>query len=136
MASRSASGGRSSSSREGTAKAMVTDQITQAILSTSNLIHLMQQSSPAQAQLSKLPRNLLSKASVVKNTGQVLNQMPRVISCLDGHMENGLQSVPHLNTVNQLLENIESCQLKPLSKSPLPQVVREPNQNLVSDLQN
>uniref|UniRef100_A0A7N0RDS1 BLOC-1-related complex subunit 7 n=1 Tax=Kalanchoe fedtschenkoi TaxID=63787 RepID=A0A7N0RDS1_KALFE len=127
MASRSTSGGRSSSSREGTAKAMVTDQITQAILSTSNVIHLMQQSSPAQAQLSKLPRNLLAKASVIKNTGQVLDQMPRVISSLDSYMENGLQSVPHLKTVNQLLENIENFQLRPLSESPLPQMVREPN---------
>ncbi|KAK7854268.1 tobamovirus multiplication protein 2b [Quercus suber] len=32
------------SSREGTAKAMVADQISQAVQSTSNLLHLMQQS--------------------------------------------------------------------------------------------
>ncbi|KAF5960106.1 hypothetical protein HYC85_001315 [Camellia sinensis] len=89
-------GGRAaSSSREGSAKAM--------------------------AQLIKLPKNLLAKTSTIKNTGLVLEQMPRVISSLDAHMENGLQSVPHLKTVIQLLANIESCQLKSLSKAPLSQ---------------
>ncbi|CAL5429543.1 unnamed protein product [Camellia sinensis] len=146
-------GGRAaSSSREGSAKAMVADQISQAVQSTSNLLHLMQQSSPSQAQLIKLPKNLLAKTSTIKNTGLVLEQMPRVISSLDAHMENGLQShvklepvmptlllmktymvvccawreffesdVPHLKTVIQLLANIESCQLKSLSKAPLSQ---------------
>ncbi|KAG8637850.1 hypothetical protein MANES_15G174500v8 [Manihot esculenta] len=82
---------RSSSTREDIAKAMVAEQISQAVQSTSNLLHLMQQSSASQAQLMKLPKNLLAKASVVKNTGQVLEQMPRVISSLDAHMENGLE---------------------------------------------
>lgn len=44
MASSSAGG----SSRENTAKNVVSDQISQAVLSTSNLLHLMQQSSPSQ----------------------------------------------------------------------------------------
>lgn len=44
--------GSSTSSREGTAKAMAADQISQAIQSTSNLLHLMQQSSPSQVPLS------------------------------------------------------------------------------------
>ncbi|KAL5791463.1 hypothetical protein ACOSP7_000057 [Xanthoceras sorbifolium] len=107
----------SSSSREGTAKAMVADQITQAIQSTSNLLHLMQQSSPSQVQLMKLAKNLLAKASTIKNTGQVLEQMPRVISSLDAHMENGLQSVPHLKNVSARLANMESCQLSVFSQA-------------------
>jgi len=45
---RSASSGGSASAREGTAKSVVADQISQAVQSTSNLLHLMQQSSPSQ----------------------------------------------------------------------------------------
>ncbi|KAE9459342.1 hypothetical protein C3L33_08762, partial [Rhododendron williamsianum] len=148
------SGGRAASSREGSAKAMV--------------------------HLAKLPRNLLAKTSTIKNTEQILEQMPRVISSLDAHLDNGLQrkiggidlrcpstecdvllccvargtfsdsalhclfkkggdglglkgyrlqsnsrvrekrnkGVPHLKTVTQLLANMESCQLKSLSKAP------------------
>lgn len=48
MASPTAAASGCSSSREGTAKAMVFDQISQTIQSTSNLLHLMQQSSPSQ----------------------------------------------------------------------------------------
>ncbi|XAR54841.1 hypothetical protein NMG60_11030148 [Bertholletia excelsa] len=114
----SSGGGRAaSSSREGSAKATVADQISQAVLSTSNLLHLMQKSSPSQAQLMKLPKNLLAKTSTIKNTEHMLGQMPLIISSLDAHMDNGLQSVPHLKTVIQLLSNIESCQLKSLSKA-------------------
>ncbi|OVA14960.1 hypothetical protein BVC80_8959g27 [Macleaya cordata] len=58
-------------SREGTAKASVVDHISQAVQSTSNLLHLMQQSSPSQAHLIKLPKNLLAKTSTIKNTAQV-----------------------------------------------------------------
>ncbi|KAI9089287.1 hypothetical protein K1719_029566 [Acacia pycnantha] len=123
MMAASAPGSRT---REGTAKALVADQISQAVQSTSNLLHLMQQSSPAQAQLIKLPKNLLAKAPIIKNTEQVLDQMPGVISNLDGHMENGLRSVPHLKTVIQLLSNMESCQLNPLSQAHPPQKEREP----------
>ncbi|KDP30649.1 hypothetical protein JCGZ_16214 [Jatropha curcas] len=43
---------RSRSTREDTAKAMVADQISQAVQSTSNLLNLMQQSSASQAPLS------------------------------------------------------------------------------------
>ncbi|XP_062078364.1 tobamovirus multiplication protein 2B [Humulus lupulus] len=103
------------SSTGNTAKAMVTDQISQAIQSTSNLLHLMQTSSPSQTQLMKLPKNLLAKTPTIKNTGQLLEHMPRVISSLDAHMEKGLQSVPHLQTVIQLLANMESSQLSSLS---------------------
>ncbi|XP_052171308.1 tobamovirus multiplication protein 2B [Diospyros lotus] len=114
-------GGRAASSREGSAKAMVADQISQAVQSTSNLLHLMQQSSSSQAQLMKLPKNLLAKIPTIKNTEQILQQMPQVISSLDAHMDNASQSVPHLETVIQLLEYIESCQLKSLSKGSLSQ---------------
>ncbi|KAI5655868.1 hypothetical protein M9H77_33055 [Catharanthus roseus] len=113
--------GGSSSSREGSAKTMAADQITQAVQSSSNLLQLMLQSSPSQAQLVNLPKNLLAKASTIKNTELALQQMPRLISALDAHMENGLQSVPHLKTVIQLMSNIESCQLKSLSKVQLTQ---------------
>nr|XP_019709373.1 tobamovirus multiplication protein 2B isoform X2 [Elaeis guineensis] len=67
-----ATSGGGGGSREGSAKATVADQICQAVQSTSNLLHLMQDSSPSQAHLIKLPKNLLAKASTVKNTGQVL----------------------------------------------------------------
>lgn len=112
-------GGRGPSNREGTAKATVADQISQAVQSTSNLLHLMLQSSPSQAHLLKLPKNLMAKTSTIKNTGQVLEEMPRVISSLDQHMENGLRSVPHLKTVIQLLENMENSQLSSLSQAHL-----------------
>ncbi|PIA32673.1 hypothetical protein AQUCO_04400100v1 [Aquilegia coerulea] len=117
MASSSKSGGihkrvsNISNTRDGTAKATVAEHISQAIQSTSNLLHLMQQSSPSQAYLVKLPKNLLSKTSTIKNTAQVLEQLPQVISSLDAHTEDGLHSVPHLKTVVQLLSNMESSQL-------------------------
>ncbi|PPR81468.1 hypothetical protein GOBAR_AA39248 [Gossypium barbadense] len=140
-------GGRTvtgTNSREGTAKSTVNEQISQAVLSTSNLLHLMQQSSPSRTQLMKLPKNLLAKTPTIKNTGQMLELMPRAISSLDAHIDNGLQSepvllarkllsccvivdymsgkkvcVPHLKTVIQLLENMESSQLSSLSQSRL-----------------
>ncbi|GAB4834687.1 Tobamovirus multiplication protein 2B, variant 2 [Ancistrocladus abbreviatus] len=89
-------GGRGS--REGTAKATVADQISQAVQSTSNLLQLMQQSSPSQAQLSKLPRNLLAKTDTIKNTGQV---------CV----------LPRLQTVSRILTNMENCWLTSLSQT-------------------
>ncbi|XP_010552502.1 PREDICTED: tobamovirus multiplication protein 2B-like isoform X2 [Tarenaya hassleriana] len=73
-----------------TAKSVVSDQTSQAVNSTANLLHLMRQSSPSQAKLAKLPKNLLAKASMTKATGQVLEQLPQVISSLDGHIESGL----------------------------------------------
>ncbi|XP_030533523.1 tobamovirus multiplication protein 2B isoform X3 [Rhodamnia argentea] len=119
MATSSASG-RGSSNREGGAKAIVADQISQAVQSTSNLLHLMQQSSSSQAQLMMLPKKLLAKTATIGNTGRVLEEMPRVISSLDAHMETSLQSnfcsVPHLQTAIQLLANMESNQLNSLSK--------------------
>ncbi|KMT11717.1 hypothetical protein BVRB_5g106530 [Beta vulgaris subsp. vulgaris] len=105
-------GGRGGSTREGTAKASVADQISQSIQSTSNLLQLMQQSSPSQGHLAKLPKNLLAKTDTIRNTGQVLQQLPLVISSLDAYMENGLHSIPHLKTVTQLLANMENSQLK------------------------
>ncbi|XP_010933518.1 tobamovirus multiplication protein 2B [Elaeis guineensis] len=107
-----ATSGGGGGSREGSAKATVADQICQAVQSTSNLLHLMQDSSPSQAHLIKLPKNLLAKASTVKNTGQVLEQLPQVISSLDAYLENSLQSAPHLKTVTQLLSNMETSQLR------------------------
>ncbi|XP_022156647.1 tobamovirus multiplication protein 2B [Momordica charantia] len=109
------------SGRDGTAKAMVADHISQSVRSTSNLLHLMQQSSPAQAQLIKLPKNLLAKAPAIKNTGKILEQMPKVVSSLDAYVEKGLESIPRLQTVVQLLANMESCQLKSLSQIQHPQ---------------
>ncbi|KAF3793210.1 Tobamovirus multiplication protein 2B [Nymphaea thermarum] len=100
MASRAAA-------KEESAKSVASEQLRQAIESTSSLLHLMQQSSSSQKRLAKLPRNLLEKASTVKNTGQVLHQMPRIISALDANLENGLHSAPHLKPVIQLLENME-----------------------------
>ncbi|TKY49297.1 Tobamovirus multiplication protein 2B [Spatholobus suberectus] len=114
----------------GTAKATVAEQISQAVQSTSNLLHLMQHSSPAQAQLVKLPKNLLAKVSTIKNTEQVLKQLPGVISSLDAHMENGLQNVPHLKTVVQVLSNMESSQLSSLSQPhPLQKELEPGNQS-------
>nr|XP_043607238.1 tobamovirus multiplication protein 2B [Erigeron canadensis] len=111
--------GRTGSRIENSAKTMVTDQITQAVLSASNLLHIMLQSSPSQDKLVKLPKNLLAKTSTIRNTQQVLEQMPSVISSLDAHMDYGLQSVPHLETVTRLLSNIENNQLKPLTEAQL-----------------
>ncbi|XP_020965082.1 tobamovirus multiplication protein 2B isoform X2 [Arachis ipaensis] len=59
-----------SGTREAPAKAMVTEQISQAVQSSANLLHLMQNSSPAQAKLTKLPKNLMAKVSTMKNTEQ------------------------------------------------------------------
>ncbi|KAL9242708.1 hypothetical protein vseg_016683 [Gypsophila vaccaria] len=107
------------SKREGTAKTMVSEQISQAIQSTSNLLHLIQHSSHSQAQLAKLPKRLMAKTDTIRNTGQVLQQLPLVISSLDAYTEHGLHSIPHLKTVSQLLENMESSQLKSQSQSSL-----------------
>ncbi|KAH6771303.1 tobamovirus multiplication 2B [Perilla frutescens var. hirtella] len=75
----------------------------------------------SQAQLMKLPRNLLAMTSTVKNTESVLEQMPQVISSLDTHVERGLQCLPHLDTVVQLLSNMQYNQLTPLSRAELAQ---------------
>ncbi|XP_044403761.1 tobamovirus multiplication protein 2B isoform X1 [Triticum aestivum] len=108
----------------GGAKATVAEQIGQAVQSTSNLLQLMEQSSPAQevgadscrmfiqVHLAKLPKNLLAKASLTKNTEQVLQQLPNVISSLDAFMDSSLQSASQIKTVTQLLSNMESTQLK------------------------
>ncbi|KAJ3689587.1 hypothetical protein LUZ61_018751 [Rhynchospora tenuis] len=104
-----------SSTREDSAKAAVAEQISQAVQSTSNLLHLMQQSSPAQAELIKLPKSLLAKASLAKSTEQVLQQLPHVISSLDAYMESSLNSAAQIKTVSQLLSNMENSQLRPVS---------------------
>ncbi|XP_020967072.1 uncharacterized protein LOC110266544 [Arachis ipaensis] len=51
------------------------------------------------AKLTKLPKNLMAKVSTMKNTEQILEQLPRVISSLDAYMDNGLQNMAHLKTV-------------------------------------
>ncbi|KAK7243535.1 hypothetical protein RIF29_38334 [Crotalaria pallida] len=125
----SAGGSGGGSSREGSAKAMVAEQISQSVQSTSNLLHLMQHSSPAQAELIKLPKNLLAKVPTIRNTEQVLKQMPGVISSLDAHMEYGLQNIPNLKTVVQLLANMESIQLSSLTQTdPLQKELEPGNQ--------
>ncbi|MCL7033417.1 hypothetical protein MKW94_012586 [Papaver nudicaule] len=99
-------------SREGTAKATVNDHLSQALQSTSNLLQLMQQSSPSQAHLLKLPKNLLAKTATIKNTSQVLEQMPRDTICFN-HLSEWLHFiVPHLKTVTQLLSTMETTQLQ------------------------
>ncbi|KAL8490009.1 hypothetical protein ACS0TY_025781 [Phlomoides rotata] len=117
MAAPSGGGG----GREGSAKTVVADQISQTVQSTSNLLHLMLQSSPSHAQLMKLPRNLLAMTSTIKNTELVLEQMPRVVSSLDTHVERGLQCLPHLDTVVQLLSNMQSSQLNSLTGAEITQ---------------
>ncbi|CAA7393241.1 unnamed protein product [Spirodela intermedia] len=111
MASAGGGGGKDEGSAKAAAAA-VADHITQAVKSTSNLIHLMQENSPSQARLAKLTKNLLVKTATIKNTGQVLEQLPRVISSLDAYMDSGLQSSPHLDTVGQLLSNMESSRIR------------------------
>ncbi|XP_075493525.1 tobamovirus multiplication protein 2B isoform X2 [Primulina tabacum] len=110
----------------GSSKSTVVDQISQSVQSTSNLLNLMLESSPSHMLLSKLPKNLLSRISTMKNTELVLEQMPQVISALDAHVESGLQSLPHLDTVVKLLSNMQSSQLKSLSKTQLTQQESEP----------
>ncbi|GKD86670.1 hypothetical protein Tco_1357824 [Tanacetum coccineum] len=84
--------GETGKARSSSAKRlMVSDQISQAVLSTSNLLNIMRNSSPSQDKLVKLPKNLLAKASIINNTKQVLEQMPLLISSLDAHMDHGLQ---------------------------------------------
>uniref|UniRef100_A0A0D9VES8 BLOC-1-related complex subunit 7 n=1 Tax=Leersia perrieri TaxID=77586 RepID=A0A0D9VES8_9ORYZ len=104
-----AGGGRSAG---GGAQAAVAEQIAQAVQSTSNLLQLMEESSPAQTHLAKLPKKLLAKASLAKNTGQVLHQLPTVISSLDAYMDASLQSATQIKTVTQLLSNMENNQLR------------------------
>ncbi|KAG2539237.1 tobamovirus multiplication protein 2B-like isoform X1 [Panicum virgatum] len=101
----------------GGAKAAVAEQIAQAVQSTSNLLQLMEQSSPAQVHLAKLPKNLLAKASFAKNTEQVLHQLPQVISSLDAYMDRSLQSASQIKTVTQLLSNMENTQLRSILPS-------------------
>ncbi|KAJ1296175.1 hypothetical protein BS78_01G279200 [Paspalum vaginatum] len=110
MAATAAGGG-------GGAKAAVAEQIAQAVRSTSNLLQLMEQSSPAQVHLAKLPKNLLAKASFAKNTEQVLHQLPQVISSLDAYMDRSLQSASQIKTVSQILSNMENTQLRSILPS-------------------
>ncbi|KAL6642653.1 hypothetical protein ACP70R_020834 [Stipagrostis hirtigluma subsp. patula] len=113
MAAAAGGGGRGG----GGAKAAVAEQIAQAVQSTSNLLQLMEQSSPAQIHLAKLPKNLLAKASFAKNTELVLQQLPSVISSLDAYMDSSLQSASQLKTVTQLLSNMENTQLRSILPS-------------------
>uniref|UniRef100_A0A0A9ABQ3 Tobamovirus multiplication protein 2B n=1 Tax=Arundo donax TaxID=35708 RepID=A0A0A9ABQ3_ARUDO len=113
MAAAAGGGGRGG----GGAKAAVAEQIAQAVQSTSNLLQLMEQSSPAQVHLAKLPKNLLAKASFAKNTEQVLHQLPQVISSLDAYMDRSLQSASQIKTVTQLLSNMENTQLRSILPS-------------------
>nr|ACG47285.1 TOM2B [Zea mays] len=101
----------------GGANAAVAEQIAQAVRSTSNLLQLMEQSSPAQVHLAKLPKNLLEKASFAKNTDHVLHQLPQVISSLDAYLDRSLQSASQIKTVTQLLSNMEKTQLKSMLPS-------------------
>lgn len=66
----------------------------------------------SQVHLAKLPKNLLAKTSLTKNTEHVLQQLPNVISSLDAFMDSSLQSASQIKTVTQLLSNMENTQLK------------------------
>nr|CAB3500095.1 unnamed protein product [Digitaria exilis] len=79
----------------GGAKAAVAEQIAQAVRSTSNLLQLMEQSSPA----------------------QVIHQLPQVISSLDAYMDRSFQSASQIKTVTQLLSNMENTQLRSILPS-------------------
>ncbi|XP_062205717.1 tobamovirus multiplication protein 2B [Phragmites australis] len=114
MATAAGGGGRGGG---GGAKTVVAEQIAQAVQSTSNLLQLMEESSPAQIHLAKLPKNLLAKASFAKNTEQVLHQLPQVISSLDAYMDRSLQSASQIKTVTQLLSNMENTQLRSIVPS-------------------
>ncbi|VVA93311.1 unnamed protein product [Arabis nemorensis] len=94
-----------------TAKAIVADQISQAVNSTANLLHLMRQSSSSQAQLAKLPKNLLAKTSLTKATGQALAQLPQVISSLDAHIESGLNRTINLQSPVEHFRRMASSDL-------------------------
>ncbi|KAG8043253.1 hypothetical protein GUJ93_ZPchr1024g33227 [Zizania palustris] len=112
----------------GGAQAAVAEQIAQAVQSTSNLSSWSSHPCagllptpffrPPQpplapfARLAKLPKNLLAKVSLAKNTGQVLHQLPGVISSLDAYMDSSLQSASQIKTVKQLLSNMENNQLR------------------------
>ncbi|XP_078440566.1 tobamovirus multiplication 2B isoform X3 [Wolffia australiana] len=63
-------------------------------------------------QIEKLTKNLLQKTATVKNTGQILRQMPQIISSLDAYMEGGLQSGLRLDTTEQMLSNMESSRIR------------------------
>ncbi|XP_078440564.1 tobamovirus multiplication 2B isoform X1 [Wolffia australiana] len=108
----SATGGIGKDSGSAKAAAVVEEHIIQAVKSTSNLIHLMQDESPSQVQIEKLTKNLLQKTATVKNTGQILRQMPQIISSLDAYMEGGLQSGLRLDTTEQMLSNMESSRIR------------------------
>ncbi|XP_078440565.1 tobamovirus multiplication 2B isoform X2 [Wolffia australiana] len=101
----SATGGIGKDSGSAKAAAVVEEHIIQAVKSTSNLIHLMQDESPSQVQIEKLTKNLLQKTATVKNTGQI-------ISSLDAYMEGGLQSGLRLDTTEQMLSNMESSRIR------------------------
>ncbi|MED6197122.1 hypothetical protein PIB30_053735 [Stylosanthes scabra] len=103
--------------REAPAKGLVTEKISQAVQSSANLLRLMQNSSPAQAKLTKLHKNLMANVSTMKNTEQILEQLPQVISSFDAYMENGLHNCEHLKNVLQLMEDKESSQLSSLSNA-------------------
>ncbi|KAF3585195.1 hypothetical protein F2Q69_00030340, partial [Brassica cretica] len=103
-----------------TAEAVVAGQISQAVNSTANFLHLIRQSSSA--ELAKLPKNLLAKASLTKATGQVCVGAASSSDFIAGctYIESGLNSGDHLNTVTQLLENMEITQLHALRSRTAP----------------
>ncbi|KAI3823808.1 hypothetical protein L1987_05251 [Smallanthus sonchifolius] len=104
--------------RDNSAKTMVTDQITQAVLSTSNLLHIMLQSSPSQNNLVMLPKNLLARASTRKEHSAGLGADALgdiILGCTHGQWVTKYKCVSRLETVTRLLSNIENNQLKPLT---------------------
>ncbi|KAI5065087.1 hypothetical protein GOP47_0019782 [Adiantum capillus-veneris] len=86
---------------EGTT-AKVADRLSQSVLSVHNLAELIRNTSPIQAN-AKLPKELLAKASSIKNTGVLLQQMPGVIAALDAHSDKSLVSFSELETILSLL---------------------------------
>lgn len=75
--------------REGTAKAHVADQISQAVQSTSNLLLLMHQSSPSQVASLSLSLSRIDIVSFLKNP----KNMPNWSAILSSFCHYGLASV-------------------------------------------
>uniref|UniRef100_A0A0E0CJ70 Tobamovirus multiplication protein 2B n=1 Tax=Oryza meridionalis TaxID=40149 RepID=A0A0E0CJ70_9ORYZ len=102
MAAAAAAGG----GRGGGAQAAVAEQIAQAVQSTSNLLQLMEESSPAQAHLAKLPKKLLAKASLAKNTGQTVTQL------LSNMENNQLRSILPASRLEKAQKKTETGELR------------------------
>ncbi|KAH7279436.1 hypothetical protein KP509_37G019800 [Ceratopteris richardii] len=74
---------------EGTT-AKVAERLSQTVLSVYTLTDLIRSVSPIEVD-SNLSKELLAKASNIKNTGILLRQMPSVIAALDAHSDKSIR---------------------------------------------